>query len=275
MHQANRVPGRPPLRDVARTPRTEAENTALARERRECERLLRTYHRTRDLRLRNEIVLRHTRLVRFLAGRFSPGEAVTSEDLLQVGYIGLIAAIERYDPDLGLSFTSFAMPTIVGVIKHYLRDHTWFVYAPRRLRELANRIRVVRLTLEQELGRSPTTAELARAVEAPEERVIEAMEVDLLYYPVSLDSRTWEDDDRSGHYLDAIGTEEPAFESLEIRETIAQALSCLDERERRIIQERFFGEATQGEVAAKLGISQMHVSRLERRALSRLRALLT
>lgn len=274
MQQPNRVSERPARGDTAFAPRAEAEASSLTRERRECERLLRNYHRTRDLRLRNEIVLRHTRLVRFLAGRFSPGEAVTSEDLIQVGYVGLIAAIERYDPNLGLSFTSFAMPTVIGVIKHYLRDHTWFVYAPRRLRELANRVRICRQTLEQELGRSPTTAELARAVEAPEERVIEAMEVDLLYYPVSLDSRTWEEDERSGHYLDAIGAEEPAFESLEMRETVAQALSCLDERERRIIIERFFGEATQCEVAAKLGISQMHVSRLERRALSRLRALL-
>lgn len=262
-------------RRVSISPRTSADSVDRAQQRQEMDALLHEYCRTRSLRVRDEIVLRHTPLVRFIAGRFSPKEAVTPEDLVQVGYIGIISAIERFDPNYGMSFASFAIPTVVGVIKHYLRDHTWFLSAPRRLREFATRLRSVRGKLEQELGRSPTIAEIAASTGQTEEFIVQVMEVDLLYYPLSLDSRNAESADADRDLQDSVGTEEPAFGHIEARETLRQALGSLDDRERSIILDRFYGELSQGEVAERLGISQMHVSRLERRALQRLRSLLT
>jgi len=237
--------------------------------------LLREYAKTRDIQVRNRLVLLHERLVRYVVARFSASGASSGDDLLQVGYLGLIAAIERYDPDAGNCFTTFAMPTMLGVIKHHLRDQTWLVKAPRRLRELATRLRKLRSELEQRLGRPPTAAEMAEAAGVSEERLLEAMEVDQVYQPFSLDGCSQEDDaEGTAPFGDVMGAADPAFAAVEEREMVRHALDRLSDRERAIIEARFFEEAPQAEVAGRLGISQMHVSRLERRALQRLKELL-
>lgn len=238
--------------------------------------LLREYARTRDVKVRNQLVLQHERMVRYLASRFGSGAGTSLDDLVQVGYVGLIAAIDRFDPDKGVSFVTFAVPTILGEIKRYFRDQTWGLKAPRRLRELGLSLRKLREQLEQKLGRPPSISEMAQAAGVTEERLLQAMDLDRIYQPASLDAHLQDEngDDKSS-FWEAIGRPDPEMLAIEERETVRRALERLDQRQRAIIYYRFFEEASQAEVANRLGISQMHVSRLERQALRRLRALLT
>lgn len=237
--------------------------------------LLREYARTRDIQVRNRLVVLHERMVRYLASRFGSGAGTSLDDLVQVGYVGLIAAIDRFDPDKGVSFVTFAVPTILGEIKRYFRDQTWGLKAPRRLRELGLSLRKLREQLEQSLGRPPTVPEMAAAANVSEERLLQAMDLDRIYQPASLDAHLQDEngDDKSS-FWEAIGRADPELIAIEEREMVRHALERLDQRQRAIIYYRFFEEASQAEVAGKLGISQMHVSRLERQALKRLRALL-
>lgn len=238
--------------------------------------LLREFVRTRDLSVRNDLVAHHQPLVQYLAKRFAPRGIATSEDLVQVGTLGLIAAIERYDPDSGVNFVTYATPTIVGFIKHHLRDCTWALKIPRRLRELGMGLHKLREELEQRLGRPPTATEMAEAAGVSEERLLQAMEVSQLYHATSLDaSALSEENGEVPSIAEAMGSNDPAFKAFEDREAVWKALDRLADRERQVIYHRFFQEATQQEVAGVLGISQMHVSRLERRALERLKALLS
>ncbi len=237
--------------------------------------LLREYARTRDQKIRDRLVQIHERMVRYLAGRFGSGPGTTTEDLVQVGYIGLLAAIERFDPDKGVSFVTFAVPTILGEIKRYFRDQTWGLKAPRRLRELGLSLRKLREQLEQKLGRPPTIAEMAEEAGVSEERLLQAMDLDRIYQPASLDAHLSDENcDERASFWDAIGDHDARLAAVEERETLRRALDRLDKRQRAIIHYRFFEEISQAEVARRLGISQMHVSRLERQALRRLRALL-
>ena len=238
--------------------------------------LLREYARTRDIRVRNRLVTLHERMVRYLAGRFGSGGGTSVDDLVQVGYVGLIAAIDRFDPDKGVSFVTFAVPTILGEIKRYFRDQTWGLKAPRRLRELGLSLRKLREQLEQKLGRPPTVTEMAQAAGVSEERLLQAMDLDRIYQPASLDAHLQDEngDDKSS-FWEAIGRTDPELSAIEERETVRRALERLDQRQRTIIYYRFFEDASQAEVANRLGISQMHVSRLERQALRRLKGLLT
>lgn len=236
--------------------------------------LFEEYARTRDLQLRNRLVLMHDRLARGLASRFGNSGGNTKEDLRQVAYLGLIASIERFDPSTGNRFVTFATATILGIIKHYLRDHGWMLKAPRQLRELGMSLRKARTRLEIELGRVPAVPELARAANVDEEMVLRAMDLDRLYHPGSIDHPARDESGNlSPEFLAAIGTTEPRYALIEDREAVNRLLSFLDSREREILRQRFYDEATQAEVAHRLGISQMHVSRLERRALQRLREL--
>ena len=238
--------------------------------------LLREYARTRDIRVRNRLVALHERMVRYLAGRFGSGGGTSVDDLVQVGYVGLIAAIDRFDPEKGVSFVTFAVPTILGEIKRYFRDQTWGLKAPRRLRELGLSLRKLREQLEQKLGRPPTVAEMAQAAGVSEERLLQAMDLDRIYQPASLDAHLQDEngDDKSS-FWEAIGRMDPELSAIEERETVRRALERLDQRQRTIIYYRFFEDASQAEVANRLGISQMHVSRLERQALRRLKGLLS
>lgn len=252
------------LNVAAPDPRSEAE----------AERLLGEYRESGDAALRERLVSMHQPLVRFLAAKFRHrGEPL--EDLVQVGAIGLILAIDRFEPERGNRFSTFAMPTIVGEIRRHLRDRTWNVRVPRRLQELNARIVAANEALTASLGRSPTIAEIAAAVGATEAETVEAMELSHLHHMVSLEeSVTFQGEPTPIAVRDLIGGPDPNLEKIERHEDLHAALGSLNERERRIVLLRFFHDLSQSEVAERLQISQMHVSRLQQRALARLKALL-
>jgi RNA polymerase sigma-B factor len=218
---------------------------------------------------RERLVELHMPLVRHLAMRFrSRGEPL--EDLVQVGTIGLIKAVDRFDLERGVEFSTYATPTIVGEIKRHFRDKGWMVRVPRRLQELRLQISVAGQDLSQDLGRAPTVAELAKRIGASEEDVLEALESAAAYSTVSLDTseRDAEDAPALG---DLLGDEDAGLENVEDRETLRPLLAALPARERQILSLRFFRGMTQSQIAAEIGISQMHVSRLLARTLSQLR----
>lgn len=230
--------------------------------------LLSEYCRTRDRKLRNSLVEEYMYIAEISARRFS-GRGVEYDDLLQVASLALIKALERFDCSKGVEFTSFATPSVVGEVKNYFRDKLRLVRLPRRSTEIMRRAELARERLGHELGRNPTPAEIARALKLPVEVVLEAMESHTAGFSVSLDDRTGEEDSQS--VADTLGELDPSFESVELNDYLKRELSKLTEQERRVIIARFVGERSQRDIAQELGVSQMYVSRLERRVLSRLR----
>jgi RNA polymerase sigma-B factor len=223
-----------------------------------------------DVLAREELITRYLPLVKSLARRFaSRGQPV--EDLVQVGSIGLIKAIDRFDLGRGVELSTYATPTILGEIKRYFRDKGWAVKVPRALQDLNVRLNRVVEQLTVELRRSPTIAELAAAAEVSEEEVVEALESGRAYSSVSIFSGGTNEEDESLELLDCLGTEEEAYEIFEQRRVLAPAMGRLDPRERLILHLRFFEGRTQTEIATRIGISQMHVSRLIRNSIENLR----
>jgi RNA polymerase sigma-B factor len=219
---------------------------------------------------REELITRYLPLVKSLARRFaSRGQPM--EDLIQVGSIGLIKAIDRFDLDRGVELSTYATPTIMGEIKRYFRDKGWAVKVPRALQDLSVRLNRVIEQLTVELCRSPTIAELAAATEVSEEEVVEALESGRAYSSVSIFSGGIGEGNETLELLDYLGSEEEAYEIFEQRRVLAPAMARLDPRERLILHLRFFEGMTQTQVAARIGISQMHVSRLIRRSIDNLR----
>jgi RNA polymerase sigma-B factor len=232
--------------------------------------LLRRYHEDGDLAARDQLIERYMSLVRSLARRYAyRGEQL--DDLVQIGSIGLIKAIDRFDIDRGVELTTYATPNIIGEIKRHFRDKGWSVRVPRGLQEL--NVKLSKLIEEQtvELGRSPTIPELAKAAGAEEELVVEALESGRAYSAVSLSTGGGQDEEGELDPLEWLGAEEPEYEVSEDRAMLAPGFQALDERERLIIHLRFFKGLTQSQIAQQVGISQMHVSRLIRRALERIR----
>lgn len=222
------------------------------------------------LQYREQLVEQFIGLVEFLARRFrNRGEAL--EDLVQVGTIGLLKAIDRFDLDRNVEFSTYATPTIVGELKRHFRDKGWAVRVPRRLQELHLELTKVVSYLGQELGRAPTVAEIAEATGASEEEVLEGLEIAQAYNTASLDAPIDTDDGGSTSFADQLGEDDDQLENLEYRASLAPEMEKLPERERRILYYRFFKGMTQSEIADRLGISQMHVSRLLNRTLIRLR----
>ncbi len=220
-----------------------------------------------DPELRAQLVEAHIGLAHHLARKFVyRGEPY--DDLVQVGSLALIKAVDRFDPDRGVEFTTFASKTILGELKRHFRDKGWAIRAPRRLQELYLELNHSVASLSQELGRSPTIAELAADTGAPEEQVLEAMEAGLSYRSKSLDS-TDSDDEGLGSRL---GSEAQGMGTIELRATLEPYVRDLPEREQAILRLRFVAGLTQSEIASKLGISQMHVSRLLAHSLTTLRA---
>ena len=218
------------------------------------------FRRLPDEIVREELVERFLPLARHLARRFA-GRGESVEDLIQVADLGLLNAIDRFDPDRGVQFTTFAAVTITGELKRHFRDRGWSVRVPRSLQESALLVHRTLETLWQDLGRSPTISEIAEAADLPEEAVIEAMDAIQAYSPASLDAVVSED---GGHA-------DPSFEVAEGWASVAPALEKLPERERRILYLRFFRGMTQTEIAQEIGISQMHISRLIAQSLERVR----
>jgi len=217
---------------------------------------------------RDGLVRLHLPLVEHCARRFrNRGEPF--EDLVQVGTIGLIKSVDRFDTDRGVEFSTYATPTIIGEIKRYFRDKGWAIRVPRRLQELRMQIGATSAELTQNLGRSPTARELAEAIDCSVEEVLEGIESSNAYSTMSLDAS--EGDDGAGTMLDAIGIDDENLEHVEIRESIKPLLDRLDAREKRILLLRFFKNLTQSQIAEEIGVSQMHVSRLLSRTLEQLR----
>ena len=220
-------------------------------------------------RLREILVEEHLPLVRHFARRFS-NRGEPFDDLLQVGTLGLIEAIDRFDPTRGVEFLSFAVPTITGEIKRHFRDQGWSVRVPRRLQELHLSLNAAVGELAQKNGRAPTPSELAELLGIPREEVLEGLAVANAYRSSSLDERLSGEDD-SPTLAATLGEEDAALEGVEYRESLQPLLATIPARERRILMLRFFGNMTQSQIAADIGISQMHVSRLLSRTLAKLR----
>jgi RNA polymerase sigma-B factor len=233
--------------------------------------LLRRYHLHGDRRAREQLITMYLPLVRSLARRYaSRGEQF--DDLVQVGAIGLIKAIDRFDLSRGVELTTYATPNIVGEIKRYFRDKGWSVRVPRGLQELNIRLNKVIDELVPKLQRSPTIKELAVAANATPEQVLEALETSQAYNSVSLQaSLNGESGEEDAGLIDYLGGEEEAYDTMEDRTTLAPGFAKLDKRERYILHLRFFEGLTQSQIAERVGISQMHVSRLIRRSLEKLR----
>jgi RNA polymerase sigma-B factor len=230
--------------------------------------LLVAFHKEGDERARDQALVELMPLVRALAMRYA-GRGEPLEDLVQVGSIGLIKAVDRFDVDRGVDFTSYAVPTIVGEIRRHFRDKAWAMHVPRRLKELSLRLSRVLDQLTNELGRSPTIAELAQAAGVDEEEAIDALDSMNAYSTRSLQAPF--DDGSDDSLTEKLGEEEIGYAEIEDGALVEAGLDALDERERRIVELRFFEEMTQSQIASEIGISQMHVSRLLRRALVTMR----
>jgi RNA polymerase sigma-B factor len=235
--------------------------------------LLRKYHEEGDLKAREQLIEQYMSLVRSLARRYSyRGEQL--EDLVQIGAIGLIKAIDRFDVDRGFELTTYATPNIIGEIKRHFRDKGWAVRVPRGLQELNVQLSRLMEQLTVQLSRSPTIPELAKASGSTEEEVLEALESGRAYSSISLSTGGGDGEDDLDP-LESIGSEELQYEVSENRAVLAPGFRALDERERMILQLRFFDGLTQSQIAQQVGISQMHVSRLIRRALEKIRQEIT
>ena len=237
-------------------------------------RLLRRYHEDSDQAARDALVERFLPLARQLARRYERQDEPV-DDLLQVASMGLVKAIDRFDPSRGTAFSSFAVPTILGELKRYFRDVGWAVHVPRGMQERALEVNRAVSELSRALGRSPTPAEIAEFTELPHEDVLEAMEAATAYDSVSLEApRLNGDGDGDAdavEFLDRLGGEDPGYELAEYSATLAPELRALPERDRLVLRLRFVEDLTQSEIAEQIGVSQMHVSRLIRRALEKLR----
>ena len=220
------------------------------------------------VRLRETIIESHLALVTHAARKFANrGEPL--DDLIQVGTIGLIKAIDRFDPAKGFEFSTFAMPTIIGEIKRHFRDKTWAVQVPRRMQELGASVNRATTDLTHKLDRSPSIAEIAQYVGASVDDVVEAINANSAYSTISLDSSA--NDDESPTLAQRVGSIDDALEGVEYRESLRPLLAALPEREQVILVMRFFENKSQTEIATELGISQMHVSRILAGTLTKLR----
>ena len=231
--------------------------------------LFRRYKEKGDMDAREQLVMSHLNLVRFLANKFkNRGEPL--DDLVQVGYLGLLKAIDRFDPDRGLEFTTFATPTILGEIKRHFRDKGWSVRVPRRLQELSAKVNQATDTLTTRLQRSPKVEEIADYLGASVDEVLEAMESSSAYSSVSLEAPSGSDADDAPSIMDRFASEDSDLAITDDRLVIEEALAGFSPREREVIELRFLQGLTQIEIAERLDISQVQVSRLLRRTLKKI-----
>ncbi len=231
--------------------------------------LFRRYKRQGDAEAREQLIVSHLNLVRFLASKFkNRGESL--DDLIQVGTIGLIKAIDRFDPERGLEFTTYATPTIMGEIKRHFRDKGWSVRVPRRLQELSAKVNQATDELTNQLRRSPSVAEIAERLGVTVDEVLEAMESSSAYSSVPLEGGGSEGDDEAPSVIDHYATEDAELAASDDRIVLEEAIADFSPRERDVIRMRFVDGLTQVEIAERMGISQVQVSRLLRRTLRRI-----
>ena len=232
-------------------------------------RLLTRYHRHGDQAAREALVQRFLPLAHQLARRYQ-GAGEPLDDLIQVASLGLLKAIERFDPERATAFSSFAVPTILGELKRHFRDKGWSVRVPRDLQELAVKLERTTEAVSRDLGRAPTAEEIGQRLGVSPEEVLEAREAAQAYRAVSLDRPRSDDDDGGEAVSDTLGGEDPEFRRAEDAATVSRLMRVLSEREREVLRLRFEEDLTQSEIGERIGVSQMHVSRLIRQAVARL-----
>ncbi|WP_335872378.1 RNA polymerase sigma factor SigB [Bacillus sp. 2205SS5-2] len=236
---------------------------------------IKEFQETGDDEAQTSLVLHYNNLVHSIARKYSKGKS-HHEDIVQVGLMGLLGAIRRYDASFGKSFEAFAIPTIVGEIKRFLRDKTWSVHVPRRIKELGPKIKSTVEELTTQLQRSPRVEEIADFLEVTEEEILEAMEMGKSYQALSVDHSIEADSDGSTvTLLDIVGSMDEGYEKTDQRLVLEKVLHVLSEREKLIVQYTYLENLSQKEAGEKLGISQMHISRLQRRAIKKLREAIT
>ncbi|MBM7615601.1 SigB/SigF/SigG family RNA polymerase sigma factor [Alkaliphilus hydrothermalis] len=233
--------------------------------------LFHDYAINKDLAIRNELVNRHLYIAEILSKKFV-NKGIDYEDIYQVASVGLIYAIERFDLSKGFEFSSFATPTIIGEIKKHFRDKGWSIRVPRRIQELSKKINGAKTTLHQKLQRTPMIRDIAEYLDCTEEEVMEAMEASQVYTPKSLDL-TYDNDgeDKDVQLMDLIGDTDKSFDLLENRDFLEKAMEKLNEVEKKVLKDRFFASKTQMQIAEEMNVSQMTVSRMEKKIIEKFR----
>lgn len=237
--------------------------------------LFNEYALNKEIEIRNELINRHLYIAEILSKKFL-NKGIDYEDIYQVASLGLIYAIERFDITKGFEFSSFATPTIIGEIKKHFRDKGWTIRVPRRIQELSKKINVTKTILQQKLQKTPSIKDLAEHLNCTEEQVIEAMEASQVYSPKSLDI-TYDNsgDDKDMQLLDIIGDSDKNFDEIENKDFLKKVIEKLNEVEKKILNDRFFNRKTQVKVAEELQVSQMTISRMEKRIIEKFRKELT
>lgn len=233
--------------------------------------LFEEYKRSQNVAVRNEIVSRHLYLAEIISKKFV-NRGVDYEDIYQVASIALIKAVERFDPEKGVKFSSFATPTLIGEIKRFFRDKASVIRIPRRIYEVYQKVSYARESLTQELSRPPKIDEIAKHLNMSEETVMEIIESNNAYNMQSFDQNVYMDDDLELH--ETIGEEDTTFEKIENRDFLKKSLDKFNDAEKEFIMMRYFNNKTQKDIAERLGVSQMYVSRMERKVLERFRRML-
>jgi len=233
--------------------------------------LFKKYKETKDMEIRNELINRYLYIGEILSKKYV-NRGIEYEDIYQVASLGLIYAIERYDIDKGFEFSSFATPTIIGEIKKHFRDKGWSIRVPRRIQELSKKINITKNTLQQTLQRTPKIKDIAEYLNCTEEEIMEAMEASQVYTPRSLDL-TYDNDgeDKDIKMGDLIGVLDKNFDTIENRDFIKRAMEKLNEVEKKVLVDRFFDTKTQIQVATELGVSQMTISRMEKKVIEKMK----
>ncbi|SDL16040.1 SigB/SigF/SigG family RNA polymerase sigma factor [Natronincola ferrireducens] len=233
--------------------------------------LFQHYRKTKNIEIRNELVNRYLYIGEILSKKYI-NKGIDYEDIYQVASLGLIYAVERYDIDKGFEFSSFATPTIIGEIKKYFRDKGWSIRVPRRIQELSKKVNTAKVILQQTLQRTPKIQDIAEYLQCSEEEVIEAMEGSQVYTPKSLDL-TYDNDgeDKDIQMSDLIGETDKNYDEIEMKDFIIKAMEKLNEVEKKVLKDRFFNTKTQIEVAKELEVSQMTISRMEKKVIEKMK----
>lgn len=235
----------------------------------EIKNLFREYNQTKNKLIREELIKRHMYIAEILSKKYS-NKGIEYDDIYQIACLGLIYAVDRFDVSKGYEFSSFATPTIIGEIKKYFRDKGWAIRVPRRIQELSQKVNLLTIQLSQEYQRAPTVAEISEYLKCSKEEVLEAMEASKVYSPQSLDIQSEGNSDEKEIALsDIIGEDDKEFENIENSDYLKKVISNLNNMEKKIIRDRYFERKTQIDIAKDLGISQMTVSRMEKKILKR------
>lgn len=228
------------------------------------------YYKTKDQDLRTILIEEYLYIAEILSRKYI-GKGIDYDDIYQVASIGLIYSVDRFDPTKGYEFSSFATPTIIGEIKKYFRDKGWTIRVPRRIQELSKKIMIAKNKLSQEYQRTPTVEDIAEFLNASPEEIIESMEASKVYTPQSLDIVYDSGDDKKMSLQDLIGEDEKYFDKIDLKDFLLKSMKNLNEVEKTILIDRYFNKKTQIVIAKKLNISQMTVSRIEKKVLEKIR----